>query len=212
VTPSVHLGKPRGETGRQLEPLLEQLQALGYDVESPERLPKLGRRYRDAVPVLLDWLPRMTDPAAKKSVVRALSVPWARPEAIDALVREFEASDDDVYQWAVGNALSVVADDSAFDALARFVRDKRYGKAREMVVVALGKVKNERRAEALHLLTELLDDDELSGHALLGLEKLGDARALPAVERLAESPDRLLRTRAKRAAEKLRAAKDNGRG
>jgi HEAT repeat protein len=140
--------------------------------------------------------------------VRALSVPWARPQAIEPLVREFEQSDDEVYQWAVGNALEVVADDSAFDALERIVREPRYDKAREMVVMALGNMKK-RRDDALRLLTELLEDEQLFQHALLGLGKLGDPRAIAAVERLSEDEDRFVRTCAKKTLEKLR-AKANG--
>jgi HEAT repeat protein len=156
------------------------------------------------VPVLLEWLPRIDDIPAKESVIRALSVPWARPQAIEPLVREFEQSDDEVLRWAIGNALEAIADDRVLDDLERIVRDSCYGKSREMVVVALGNMKK-RRDDGLRLLTELLDDDDLVQHALLGLEKLGDPRAIPAVERLLEHDDRWIRTCAKKTLEKLRA-------
>jgi hypothetical protein len=191
-------------TGEQLASLMDELKQLVYDVPTPEDLPKTRRRYRDAVPVLLVWLPRIDDIAARESIVRALSVPWARPDAIEPLVREFEQSNAEAYEWAVGNALSVVADDSAFDDLERIVRDARYGKAREMVVVALGNAKK-RRDDALRVLTDLLADDELAQHALLGLEKLGDPRAIPSVERLLDADDRWIRTCAKKTLAKLRA-------
>jgi HEAT repeat protein len=199
-----YLGRPRGKTGEQLAPLIEELHALGYDVATPEDLPRTGRRYRDAVPLLLEWLPRLDDIAARESAVRALSVQWARPDAIGPLLREFELSDAETYRWAVGNALSVVADDSAFDDLARIVRDRKYSKAREMVAVALGNMK-ERRDEARRVLTELLVDEELVQHALLGLETLGDPASLPAVERLLTHDGRWIRACAKKAAGELRA-------
>jgi HEAT repeat protein len=199
-----YLGRPRGMTGEQLAPLIEELHALGYDVATPEDLPRTGRRYRDAVPLLLEWLPRLDDIAARESAVRALSVQWARPDAIGPLLREFELSDAETYRWAVGNALSVVADDSAFDDLARIVRDRKYSKAREMVAVALGNMKK-RRDEARRVLTELLVDEELVQHALLGLETLGDPASLPAVERLLTHDDRWIRACAKKAAGELRA-------
>jgi HEAT repeat protein len=198
-----YIGRPRGETARQLEPILADLRRIGYDVETLGQLPSRGRRLRDAVPILLEWLPRVTDPGVRESLVRALSVREARPAAIGPLVREFEETENDMHRWAVGNALEVVADDRAFDDLERIVREPRYGKAREMVVMALGNMKK-RRDDALRLLTELLDDDELAQHALLGLEKLGDPRAIPAVERMTEHEDRWLRTCAKKTLEKLR--------
>jgi hypothetical protein len=70
--PKVELAPATGETGRQLQPLLGELRRLGYEVGAPERLVQTGRRHRDAVSVLLDWLPRLSDPAAKKSLVRGL--------------------------------------------------------------------------------------------------------------------------------------------
>jgi hypothetical protein len=197
-----YIGKPRGETARQLAPLVEELRKLGYEVDSPADLPRLRRRYRDAVPVLLEHLPRVTDRAVRESITRALSVPWARPAAIRPLLDEFHGTDDEVHRWVVGNALSVVADDSAFDDLVQIVREPRYRKAREMVVVALGNM-NRRRDDALAVLTELLEDDDLARHALLGLQKLRDPRARPAVEQAAQHDDRVTRFYAKRVLEKL---------
>jgi hypothetical protein len=197
-----YIGKPRGETARQLAPLLGELRELGYDFDSLSEFRRVGGRYRDAVPVLLEWLPRVTDRSVKESLVRSLSVPWARPAAIRPLLDEFERSDDEVLRWVIGNACSVIADDSAFDELVRIARDPLVGKPREMFVVALGNMKK-RRDDALAALTELLTDEEVAQHALLGLQKLGDPRARPAIERAAQHEDRVIRLYAKRVLEKL---------
>lgn len=202
--PQVHMGKPHGATGEQLEPLLAELATLGYEVATPEDLPRLGRRYRSAIPVLVRALPGLSDIPARESVVRALSVPWAAPDAVEPLVREFETGPPGTYRWAVGNALATMADDSAYDQLVQLIDRADYGSDREMLVVALGRMKS-RRDDALSYLLGLLEDDELAQHALLALQKLGDPRALPAIEALQGHEDRWLRTQAKKAATRLRA-------
>lgn len=47
--------------------------------------------------------------------------------------------------------------------------DRRFGRAREMLVEALAKMKDRR---APLLLVELLDDEDVAGHALHALRKL----------------------------------------
>ena len=107
--------------------LLDELAEVGFPVVSLTELRTSGVRYRAAVPVLLWWLPVMSDRRVKEELVRALSVPWARPVAALPLIAEFGRVDERVdptgtgLRWAIGNALSVVADDSVFDELVRLV-------------------------------------------------------------------------------------------
>ena len=70
--------------------------------------------------MLLKWLALVTDASAKESVVRALSVPWARPIAAAPLIAEFQQIADPTsgLKWTIGNALAVTADDSVLDAIA----------------------------------------------------------------------------------------------
>jgi len=69
-----------------------------------------------------------------------------------------------------------------------------------MVVLALGKMKNPR---AIDVLIELLDDDEVSGHALSSLLKLKARKARPHFERFLNDPRGWVRKIAKRAVAKL---------
>jgi hypothetical protein len=123
-----------------------------------------GVRYREAIPALVAWLPQVTDRRVKEEIVRALTVPWARPAATGPMIDEFRRVDASVdptgtgLRWVIGDALEVLADDSSFDELAELVRDPRYGKARQMVVLGLGRSK---RPEAVEVLVGLVDDPEL---------------------------------------------------
>lgn len=159
--------------------LVLELAALGLNVDAPADLYNNKLDYRKAVPLLIEWLPRLSEPGVKEEVVRALSTKWAKPSAAEALLREFQLDTTDPsgvgLRWAIGNALSVVATDAAFDSVLGLATCEEYGKAREMLVVALGNMKDTPEAEAV--LVGLLDDDVVVGHALIGLRRLGGGSA-----------------------------------
>jgi hypothetical protein len=79
-------------------------------------------QYRSAVPVLINWLQHVdsrvaapNQPKVREGLVRALTVSAARPAAAPVLLDEFRRPRDPSrlgFSWAVGNALSVVADAS----------------------------------------------------------------------------------------------------
>lgn len=166
--------------------LLEDLASAGYPVESVADLRSSRTRYRAAVPVLLRWLDRSEDIFEREEIVRALSVPWAREEALDPLIKAFRASplggkSEELLRWAIGNALEILWDDSRFDQLVELARDEVFGKAREMVVLGLGRSK---KPEAVDMLIEFLDDPMVSGHAVKALRKLKAPQARDGLERM----------------------------
>jgi hypothetical protein len=188
------------------EAILAELAEAGYRMRSLAELRHSGARYRGAVPVLLRWLPQVTDRKLKGEIVRALSVPWARPVATGPMIEEFRRADASVdptgtgLRWTIGNALEVLADDSSFDELAELVRDRRYGKARQMVVLGLGRSK---RPEAATVLIGLLDDPEVDGHAVKALGKLRPPAARAALESKSDDKRAWVRREAKKALARL---------
>lgn len=179
-------------------PLIAELRAAGHDVERVSELHERRLDYRDALPVLIRWLPAISDRRLKEAVVRALTVPWARPVAAPVLIREFRDADDATgsYRWAVGNALSVVADDSVLPDIVALATDRRYGKAREMVVLALGNMSDPRAVDAL---VDLLPDEEVAGHAVMALGKLRAPSARAALEPFLDHPKDWVRQEARKA-------------
>lgn len=149
--------------------LIEDLRSAGYSVASVDDLRRSGVQYAGAVPVLLKWLPRVSTLREKECIVRALSVPWAKEQALLPLIAEFavepipRSPEHESVRWAVGNALDVLWNDSEFQALTRLVLDTRFGRARQMVVLGLGK---SPRPEAAEILLDLMDDPEVNGHAV----------------------------------------------
>lgn len=152
-----------------------------------DELRESGRRYTAATPVLVDSLQRTQNVREKQSIVRALSVPWAKKQALVPLIQEFRdlpigsGPDVDSLRWAVGNALEILWDDTYFEDLVGLARDERFGKAREMIVLGL---KRSKRPEAGDVLIELLDDPVVNGHAVKALARLKPPRARAGLERM----------------------------
>ncbi len=127
-----------------------------------------------AARILADTLPLLTDLNARESVVRSLASKTARQtHAAQVLVDEWRRARSERwrYNWAVGNSLEVIADDSVFDELVALAHDRQCGRAREMVVLAFTRMK-ERRQDAIQVLAGLLSDTEVLGHVLSALRKL----------------------------------------
>lgn len=184
-------------------PILAELAKLGIRVESLDDLVNKPIDYRVTIPLLLKWLPKVSNLDVKETLVRALTVKWAKPMAARPLIEEFRKAPEAEelgLKWAIGNALSEVADDSVFDDIVGLVRDKRHGRAREMLAVALGNMKDPR---AVDVLIELLDDEEVAGHAVLALRKLAPPEARSAIERFVDHPKTWVRNEARRALAKI---------
>jgi hypothetical protein len=189
------------------EQVLRELGAVGFASRSLADLRHSGVRYREAIPVLLDWLPRVTNVKAKGEIVRALSVPWAKPVATEPLIDEFRRLDVSAdptgtgLRWTIGNALEVLFADANFEAFTELARDERYGKARQMVVLGLGKSK---RPEAVDVLLGFIGDPDVDGHAVKALGKLKAPESRPALESKLADSRAWVRSEARKALAKLR--------
>lgn len=183
-------------------PLFAELSAAGYPVQSLDLLAQ-SNACKGAVLILVKWLPKITNPRVKESIVRALSVPWAEGVAERDLVAEFRNipfGENHSLKWAIGNALEVLSNDAVFDDLAQLVQDKRHGTTRQMLVMALGKKKNPK---AVNVLLGLLDDEDVVGHALIALRKLNAVEARPRILPLLKHPKAWVRREAKKALNKI---------
>jgi HEAT repeat protein len=181
---------------REVEPVLKDLEASGFGVKTIGELKLSKKEYRSAIPILLYWLPRMSDPQVKEDIVRTLSVPWATPAAAPVLIEEFRKAKSAELRWAIANGLAVTADDGVFGDLVQLVQDREYGKAREMLAVALG---NMQTPDAVAALMGLLDDDQLVGHAVMALGKLRAPAARLRLKELTQHPVDWIKKEARKA-------------
>jgi len=181
------------------------LASAGFQVDTVADLFNRNMNYEGAIPILLFWITRITDPAVKEDVIRALTVPWAKPAAALPLVQEFRLAADEGMRWAIANALSVVADDAVLDDVIQLVTDVRNGKAREMLALALGNMKN---PQAVSVLTDLLNDAQVVGHAVMALGTLNAKGARSSVEKLASHPTKWIRKEVQKALAQIDACSD----
>jgi HEAT repeat protein len=179
-------------------PILDELRDLGYDVQHVQDLYLKQMRYRAAIPALVAWIPRVRDPTVKEMLVRAVTDRAARGIAGPTLIQAFETAEGSWsgLPWAIGNAIDAVADDSILEDMLRLARNPEYGRAREMIVIGLGRF---RRPEVVQALIELLDDPDVSGHAVKALAKLQPPEARRALERFIEDDRGWVKQAARRA-------------
>lgn len=102
-----------------------------------------------AVPILLDWLPRVQNEHVKETIARQLKTPNAKSIATLPLIEQFRTSQHQSVKWAIGETLQYVADRSQYDDLVDLAADPRHGQARGMLVDMLWRVKTDRADQAI---------------------------------------------------------------
>jgi HEAT repeat protein len=195
-----------------MAPLIRELQAAGFSIETLDELRESRTVYRGAIALLLRWLPRIESLDAKESIIRTLSVPWAKSIATRAVLDEFykvrQEGEGKYLRWAVGSAMGVIADESVAPEIVNIVADPAHGTARQMFVLALGKL---RYRESIPTLIRLLSDEDVAGHAAMALGQMGAAEALAELERLTTSGKPWVRKVASKAVKRITSAKGRGR-
>jgi hypothetical protein len=188
----------RDEFRRAAQPLLDDLAAAGYHEVNLESWPQSGQDYRSAVPILLEWLVRFSDVRLRTAIIRALSVPWAGSDVAGCLIEEYQRADSGSVKlrWVIGSALSVVANDSVFERVSAIAQDRQFGRDREMVVLGLANMTDSR---TVPLLVDLLSDEDVAGHAVIALGKLGAENARSHVEPFLKHPKPWIRNEARKA-------------
>jgi HEAT repeat protein len=181
-------------------PLLKDLTARGVRVDSIVEVRRDRATFRSVLPVLIDWFRRTDNLELKGELAGVLATPWAKPSAAGALIEGFRSVDDDSVRWSIGRALSDVAIDAELGAIIELVEDRSYGRSREMLALALGKLKD---ARAVDVLIGLLDDADVVGHAVIALGKLRASRARGQVEALLRHEKAWIRRAAKTAVARM---------
>jgi hypothetical protein len=196
-----------GEVEQQIASVVQDLRARGYKVDGLDQLWTSKTEYKEAVPVLVDWLRKLQSPRAKEAIVRALSVPWAK-EADKALIKEFEEApitEESGLKWAIGNALSVIVNEGMAADIIRLSLEPKHGSARQMIVLALANIKQQR---AVEVLRKCLQDEQVSGHAVMALGRISGPEVIEQIEPFLRHPKPWIREEAARAIAEIKSRND----
>jgi hypothetical protein len=186
---------------------VEALRTVGVEVRGVWDLVNTKEPYPEAIGVLLDLLQQVQNIRIKEGVARALAVPEARPVAARPLIKEFldfpsKTKKQQHTKWAIGYALSVVADDSVFEDVLVLLNDPRHAWTRSGVVGALCNMKA-HRDRAIEALLGFLQDEDLGVQAVIALGNLRVRKARPRIEPFLKHSDSWVRQQTKRALAKI---------
>jgi HEAT repeat protein len=186
--------------------VVAQLRQAGLDVSSVWDLVHTADDYTDAAPVLATMLSRTADCEVKEGIVRALSLKAFRAAAFEAFVSALEELFDDAtpqadtLKWAIGNALSVQATRDDGETLTTLLRRQEAGGARQMIALAIGRIKYRAAAS---VLVRLLQDPQVAAQAASALGKINAHEAIDALSQLSRTAKGLAKKEAEKALSRL---------
>lgn len=182
------------------EKLLKEVREKGVDIANIDDLMKIDKRFKDLIPIILKHLEEVDDEGDKEFLVRCLGVKGF-VEVTDKLISEFYRSSNKLYKWAIGNTLYNIMDKNSLGSLLKIAQEKEHGVARQMIVLAIGKMGDE---DVIPVLMDLLHDEEVVGHALTALGKFKNTELIPHIEPFINHKVKWISSEAKKILKKLK--------
>lgn len=179
--------------------LLRQIRESGVEISSINELMKINIKHRALVKILIRHLSEIDDESDKEFIVRCLGVKGFA-EATESLINEFYNSNNITFKWTIGNTLSIIENNEYLPKMLRIVQEKEHGIARQMIVEGLGRFKDNN---VKAVLIELLNDEEVVGHAISALAKTGDVTVVKYIEPYLNHKVKWIRNEACKAIKKL---------
>lgn len=160
--------REEAELRRAEGPLLDELRAAGFRIDSVWDLVNTTAPYPEALPILLDHLPRSYPSAVRDGIARALAVAEAK-FAWATLVRLYRAEQRGRMKDGLAVAIAAVSDDEAIGDVIALARETQHGPSRLLLLSALER-SGEPRAKAT--LMDLRSDPELTEEIQVVLSRL----------------------------------------
>ena len=162
------LAAREAEWKRAERPLVEELRAAGFDVNSAWDFVSTTDRYDDALPILFRHLEEAYPPRVREGIARALAVPESQ-FAIHDLIRLYKVEDAFDAKSGLAVAISVAADEAALEQIFSLLEDDRNGETR---ILLLGALERSQDARARATLMRLGTDPQLSKEIQIILRRL----------------------------------------
>jgi HEAT repeat protein len=143
---------------------------LGISVRSVWDLARLRTLVPGSVPVPIEILPQVSDPATREGIVRALRTPEAAGLATDALLQELGRTRGEYYRWVIAYTMTKVAVARDSPSLLLWLSQEPDPATRSVLAQALGQARN---PEAVPALVDLLTERIPAGRAARALARIG---------------------------------------
>jgi hypothetical protein len=140
-------------------PLIDDLKAVGFAVQSAWDFVNTSTDYVKAVPVLLAHLPRPYPPAVREGIARALALPEAKNAGWRVITDLYVNETDPRVQDGLATAIAAAADDEVIGDVVALARNKRFGSSRLLLLSALECSSDPQAREGL---SELATDPDLA--------------------------------------------------
>lgn len=151
--------KRETEYRRAEAPLVAELRASGYQVQSACDLINTPGSYPTAVPILLAHLRRPYPAAVREGIARALAVPETKAAGWDLLIQLFGHESEEGVRSGLAAAIAAAADDEVIGDVIALARDTRHGSSRLLLLSALERSADPRARAAL---VDLRSDPDLT--------------------------------------------------
>jgi hypothetical protein len=136
------------------------------EIADANHLTHLNPKHKILIPILIKYLHEFKTSNYKDTIASTLKVKGFY-DATEPLIKEFNTTIlGDGYKWSIGDAFSIILDKRFENQYIEIIKNKKHGHARQMVTIALGKLKSER---AIPVLISLLDDEDVNGHVVMAL-------------------------------------------
>ena len=160
--------KREAEYRRAEAPLVEELRAAGFQIQSAWDLVNTPGSYPKALPILLAHLARPYPGPVREGIGRALAVPEAK-FGWAVLTRLYREEPETRVRSGLAAAIAAAADDTVIDDVIGLASDTRHGSSRLLLLSALERSADPRARTAL---MELGTDPELAKEIQLILRRL----------------------------------------
>ena len=183
----------------EAQPVVAELRAAGFTVSS---IGELRRSYgplpTTAVQILLRWLPRVAAFSLQEAIARDLAY-VIDPFDVRPLLALFEDTSSESLRWAIANTLAELRPLDARDWVITALEHREYGRAREMLPLALARIAPRDVANPI-LLNHL---EEMPAHVALGLAESGGPIEAAELKRAAEREKGWIRKELQRAIKEI---------
>lgn len=179
------------------------LSCKGIFVEHfPYDLFKSKDLWLSCVPTIKEWIFKVKSNDVFETLIRLLAIPPLKKTstAKEIIGQFYRPGISDVTKWAIGNTMEVIANDEVLDDIIAIIDDKSNGKAREMFAVSLGNMKDPK---VVPYLVNLLDDEDMTGHAIMGLSKLKAVSTIDDIRKAENHPRTWVRKEAQKTVRKF---------